>query len=89
MVAVGIFGRKDVISEGFSFNANDGLLYGEHSLYLMGVQSLAAVTFAAWASLSTFIILRFIDVIFPIRAGRYLTIYLKIEYYRSQYHILS
>ena len=71
MVAVGIFGKKDVISEGFSFNANDGLFYGDHSLYLLGVQSLAAVTFAAWASLSTFIILRVIDVVFPLRAGSY------------------
>ena len=72
LVAVGIFARKDSLSEGFSFNYYDGFLHGEHEVYLLGVQCLAAVTFAAWASLSTFIILKIIDMIFPLRAGKYI-----------------
>ena len=67
LLAVGIFARKDVISEGFSFNEYDGLLYGDS--YLLGVQALAALTFAVWAVISTFIILRTIDFILPLRAG--------------------
>ena len=67
LLAVGIFARKDVISEGFSFNVYDGLLYGDS--YLLGVQALAAVTLAAWAVISTFIIIRTIDFIIPLRAG--------------------
>ena len=67
MIAVGIFAREDTVSEGFTFNAYNGLLYGDY--YLLGVQCLAVVSFAAWASLSTLVILRIIDAIFPIRAG--------------------
>ena len=67
LLATGIFARKDVISEGFSFNDYDGLLYGDS--YLLGVQALAALTFAAWAVISTFIIIRTIDFILPLRAG--------------------
>ena len=36
MLAVGIFGRKDTVSEGFTFNAYNGLLHGD--VYLLGVQ---------------------------------------------------
>ena len=67
MIAVGIFAREDTVSEGFTFNAYNGLLYGDY--YLLGVQSLAVVSFAAWASLSTFVLLRVIDAVFPLRAG--------------------
>ena len=67
LLATGIFARKDVISEGFSFNEYDGLLYGDS--YLLGVQALAAVSFAVWAVVSTFIIIRTIDFILPLRAG--------------------
>ena len=67
LLAVGIFARKDVISEGFSSNEYDGLLYGDS--YLLGVQALAALAFAVWAVISTFIILRTIDFILPLRAG--------------------
>ena len=67
LLATGIFAQKDVISEGFSFNDYDGLLYGDS--YLLGVQALAALTFAAWAVISTFIIIRTIDFILPLRAG--------------------
>ena len=33
------------------------------------IQALAVVSFAAWASLSTLVILRVIDTILPLRAG--------------------
>ena len=36
MLAVGIFAKEDVISEGFTFNAHGGLLQGDY--YLLGVQ---------------------------------------------------
>ena len=35
------------------------------------IQALAVVSFAAWASLSTLVILRVIDTILPLRAGHY------------------
>ena len=73
LLATGIFAKKDVISEGFSFNKYDGLLYGDS--YLLGVQALAALTFAAWAVISTFIIIRTIDFILPLRAGSYFNHY--------------
>jgi len=66
MLAVGIFAKEDVISEGFTFNAHGGILQGDY--YLLGVQALAVVTFALWALVSTFIILRVIDAILPLRA---------------------
>ena len=34
------------------------------------IQALAVVSFAAWASLSTLVILRVIDTILPLRAGK-------------------
>ena len=36
MLAVGIFAKEDVISEGFTFNPYNGILHG--GFYLIGVQ---------------------------------------------------
>ena len=37
MIAVGIFAKEDTISEGFTFNAYNGLLYGDSYLLLVQV----------------------------------------------------
>ena len=37
MIAVGIFAKEDTISEGFTFNAYNGVLYGDSYLLLVQV----------------------------------------------------
>ena len=39
MIAVGIFAKEDTISEGFTFNAYNGVLYGDSYLLLVQVRT--------------------------------------------------
>ena len=61
LLSVGVFGRKD---EGLL--EYGGIIHGEYYLFL--VQLLAALVIAVWAMVSTYVILRFIELITPIRA---------------------
>ena len=61
LLSVGVFGRK---SEGLM--EYGGIIHGEYYLFL--VQLLTASVIAVWAIVSTYIVLRFIDLITPIRA---------------------
>ena len=61
LLSVGVFGRR---TEGLM--EYGGLLHGEYYLFL--VQLLTGLVIAVWAMVSTYIVLRFIDLITPIRA---------------------
>lgn len=55
-ISIGFFGQK-------SFNADgrDGLFFGDHSIYLLGVQTLAVVVCVIWSAIVTFILFKIID----------------------------
>ncbi len=55
-IAIGFFGQKS-----FNRDGRDGLFFGNHSFYLLGVQILAVVVTGLWSALITFILLKLID----------------------------
>ncbi len=55
-IAIGLFGQKS-----FNKDGQDGLFFGDHSFYLLGVQVLAVFVTGLWAALITFLLLKFID----------------------------
>lgn len=57
-IAIGFFGQKSFNKEG-----QDGLLFGNHSPYLLGVQTMTVVILSIWTALITIILLKIIDII--------------------------
>jgi hypothetical protein len=55
-IAIGFFGQKSFNPEG-----RDGLFFGNHSPYLLGIQTMAVVVTGLWSALITCILLKFID----------------------------
>ncbi|UJR34854.1 hypothetical protein I4U23_027634 [Adineta vaga] len=55
-IAIGFFGQKS-----FNEDGRDGLFFGTHSPYLLGVQSMAVVITGLWSGIITIILLKLID----------------------------
>ncbi|CAF3434204.1 unnamed protein product [Rotaria socialis] len=55
-IAIGFFGQKS-----FNKDGKDGLLFGNHSPYLLGVQIMSVVVTGLWSALITIILLKIID----------------------------
>ncbi|CAF4688977.1 unnamed protein product, partial [Rotaria sp. Silwood2] len=55
-IAIGFFGQKS-----FNMYGKDGLFFGNHSFYLLGIQVMSVVITGTWSGLITIILLKFID----------------------------
>ncbi|CAF1282591.1 unnamed protein product, partial [Rotaria sordida] len=55
-IAIGFFGQKS-----FNIDGKDGLFFGNHSPYLLGIQLMSVVITGAWSGLITIILLKIID----------------------------
>lgn len=55
-ICIGFFGEKS-----FNKDGRDGLFFGDHSPYLLGVQSLAVLVTALWSAFITFILIKLIE----------------------------
>ena len=55
-ISIGFFGQKS-----FNKDGRDGLFFGDHSPYLLGVQTLAVVVTALWSAFITFILFKLIE----------------------------
>ena len=55
-MAIGFFGQKS-----FNEDGRDGLFFGSHSPYLLGVQAMAVVVTGSWSAIITIILLKLID----------------------------
>jgi hypothetical protein len=55
-IAIGFFGQKSFNKEG-----KDGLFFGDHTPYLLGVQVMAVVVTGLWSAIITIILLKLID----------------------------
>ncbi|XP_071794693.1 putative ammonium transporter 2 [Asterias amurensis] len=64
LLSVGIFGRHDSLAEGFS--STDGLIAGG-GFRLLGVQALAVVTIASWTAVTSFTLLKLVDLTIGLR----------------------
>ena len=61
-LAIGFFGQKSFNSDG-----RDGLFFGDHSPYLLGVQALAVLVVGLWSALITILLLKCIDQVFGLK----------------------
>ncbi|CAC5366114.1 amt [Mytilus coruscus] len=64
ILCCGLFGLKDDIEH--SFSHHDGLVWGG-GFYLLGVQTMAAVTIIIWSVVTSFIVLKLIDMTIGLR----------------------
>ncbi|XP_063435834.1 putative ammonium transporter 3 [Mytilus trossulus] len=64
ILCCGLFGLKDDIEH--SFSHHDGLVWGG-GFYLLGVQTMAAVAIIIWSVVTSFIVLKFIDLTIGLR----------------------
>ena len=55
-ISIGFFGQNS-----FNKDGRDGIFFGSHSAYLLGVQILAVVVTGLWSALITFILLKLIE----------------------------